>query len=169
MLQLGQKVVYGVHGVCAIVEIEVRSINRNKVEYYVLEPIDQQGTRFYVPAHNAAAVAKLKPLLTKEGLDALIISEAANADAWIVDENQRKQRYRELIVSGDRAALIAMVHTLHKQKQIQLESGRKFHLCDENFMRDAQKLLSSEFSLVLGIPASEVVTYIEEKLKQFQR
>lgn len=164
MLQLGDRVVYGVHGVCCIVDIEQRTIDRKKAEYYVLEPLDQPGAKFYIPTHNQIAVSKLRPLLSAQELDALLLSPEARADAWITDENHRKQRYRELINSGDRVALICMIRSLHKHKEAQLAAGRKFHLCDENFLKDAQKLLSSEFSVVLNIPASAVGAYIESKL-----
>lgn len=164
MYQCGDQVVYGIHGVCKILDLELRKVDRNKVEYYVLSPLDQPDARFYVPTQNQAAVAKLRPILTREALNALLQSENAGKDTWIADENQRKQRYRELISSGDRAALICMVRTLHKHKAEQLASGRKFHLCDENFLRDAQKLLSSEFSLVLNIHPDEVGTYIQNAM-----
>lgn len=164
MFKCGQQVVYGSHGVCQILQMETKNVDRKKVEYYVLEPMDQPDARFYVPAHNEAALAKLRPILSKQELDDLLVSEDADRNAWINDENQRKQRYRELITSGDRAALISMVRSLYQHKLAQQAAGRKFHLCDENFMRDAEKLLSSEFSLVLGIPASDVGSYIESKL-----
>lgn len=164
MLQLGDRVVYGVHGVCCILDIEQRTIDRKKAEYYVLEPLDQPGAKFYIPTHNQIAVSKLRPLLSAQELDALLLSPEARADVWITDENHRKQRYRELINSGDRVALICMIRSLHKHKAAQLAAGRKFHLCDENFLKDAQKLLSSEFSVVLNIPASDVGAYIDSKL-----
>ena len=94
----------------------------------------------------------------------LLTSEDTRRDCWIADENQRKQKYRELINSGDRASLISMIRSLYQHRQSQLEAGRKIHQCDEIFLRDARKLLSSEFSLVLGIPLSEANTYIDEKL-----
>lgn len=164
VLQVGTRVVYGIHGVCSIIDVEVRTVDRKKVEYFVLEPIEQPGARFFVPTHNQAALSKLRPLLTTEELEVLLASEATHCDCWIPDENQRKQKYRELINSGDRATLIGMIRSLHRHRQVQLAAGRKFHLCDENFLRDAEKLLSSEFSLILGIPQAEVGAYIEKKL-----
>ncbi|MBQ5866509.1 MAG: CarD family transcriptional regulator [Oscillospiraceae bacterium] len=166
MLQIGSQVVYGIHGVCRILELEVRTVDRKKVEYFVLEPREQPGARFYVPAHNQAALAKLRPLLTPEALNGLLESEEAHRDCWIPEENLRKQKYRELINGADRAALISMVRVLYKHRESQLAAGRKFHLCDENFLRDAQKLLISEFSMVLGIPQPEVKAYIEKKLHE---
>ena len=164
MFQQGCQVVYGMHGVCTIIGIETRTINHNAVEYYVLEPVKESGDRYYVPTQNPAAVAKLRAILTKEQLDTLLSSPEVTVDAWITDENQRKQCYRELITSGDRAALLSMVKALHIHKEAQLAQGRRLHLCDENFLRDAEGLLSGEFSLVLGITPNEVGSYIQNAI-----
>lgn len=164
MLQQGSYVVYGIHGVCVILGYEIRSNGKSKTEYCVLEPVKQPDDRYYVPTQNAAAIAKLRPVLTKEQLEELLQSPEASLDAWIPDENTRKQRYRELITSGDRAALISMVKTLHIHRQNQLSLGRKFHLCDENFLRDAEGLLSAEFALVLNISPNEVGKYIQDAI-----
>lgn len=166
MYKQGQTVVYGIHGVCTIIALEKQLVNRKRVEYFVLEPVEQPGARFYVPTQNEAALAKLRPLMTKEALNALLLSNEVLRDSWIPDENQRKQRYRELINNTDIAALISMVRTLHIQKKEQLSAGRKFHLCDENFMKDAQKLLTSEFSVVLGIEPKEIAEYIHEIIEK---
>ena len=163
MFQIGNRVVYGIHGICTIVGVELRSVDRKKVEYFVLEPVEQPGARYYVPTGNQAALAKLKHVLTAGELEQLLSSKDARADCWIADENLRKQKYRQLINSGDRAALISMVRTLHDHKKAQLAAGWKFHLSDENFLRDAEKLLNAEFSLVLNIPVGKVAEYIITK------
>ena len=165
MFQEGSLVVYGIHGVCKVLGTEIRKADRSCVEYFVLEPVKQSEDRYYVPSQNPAAVSKMRPLLSKEQLDALLSSSEVAKDAWIADENQRKQRYRELITSGDRAALLSMAKALHIHKEEQAALGRRLHLCDENFLRDAENLLSGEFSLVLGIAPSEVGAYIKNKIQ----
>lgn len=168
MYQIGDLVVYGIHGVCRITEQEVKVINRKKVEYYVLEPQNLERARFYVPTQNEAALKKLCPVLTKQELEHLLSSDELSQDAWIADENQRKLYYRELIGRGDRTELIRMVRTLHLHREKQLALGRKFHLCDENFLRDAEKLLSSEISIVLNISPGEVPGYMQKTLEKNQ-
>ncbi len=160
MFQIGDRVVYGIHGICRILDQEERQVERKRIKYFALEPLDQPGTRYYVPAENPVALAKLRHIISREELEALLSSAEIRKYCWITDENQRKQRYRELIIGGDRSALLAMIHTLHQHKKEQVAAGRKFHLCDENFLRDAQKLLEAEFSLVLEIQPSEVGAYI---------
>lgn len=165
MYQIGDHVVYGIHGVCCIRETEERIVDRKRVEYYVLEPIDGSGTRYLIPTGNQAALGKLQPVLSREALEALLHSDEVRADAWIADEGQRKQTYRELINSGDRAALIRMVGTLRRHREAQVAAGRKFHLCDDNFLRDAERLLVSEAAIVLETDQEQAKQYIRTKLE----
>ena len=165
MFQVGDQVVYGIHGVCSIHGIDVQRVNRKRVEYYILVPLNQPDARFLVPTQNQAALSKLRPLLSRQQIDDLLTLEQINSCSWIEDENQRKQQYRELINSGDCAGLIGMIRLLYRHKEHQLSQGRKFHMCDENFLRDDEKLLASEFSYVLNIPSNEVGQYIQDHLK----
>lgn len=160
MFDVGDLVVYGIHGVCRIAELQVQIVSRKKVEYYVLEPVSQATSRFFVPSQNDVAVSKLRPILSKEDIEALLRGEESRRDCWIEDENQRKQYYKEIIVSGDRGALISMLRALNKHKLLQAETGKKFHISDANFMRDAEKVIYSEFSLVLNIPYEQIEAYI---------
>lgn len=164
MYQPGDRVVYGSHGVCVIQEQEQRRVDRKLVTYLVLEPVGQEGARYLVPAHNAVAMSKLSPILSEEGLQALLADPAGMKDGWVNDENHRKQLYRELIGSGDRLRLVQMVRTLYRHKSRLAASGKRCHLCDENFLRDAERLLSSEVAIVLDTDPEQARAYLREKL-----
>lgn len=166
MYQIGEQVVYGVHGVCRVVDQEERVIDRKRVVYLALEPVGQDGSRYLVPTHNAAAMGKVKAMLSQEEFSKLMDSEEVRADGWIRDENLRKQTYRELISSGDHVRLMQMVRTLYRHKAAQSAAGRKVHLCDDNFLRDAEKLLTGEVSVVMGLDPEQARQYIRNKLKE---
>ena len=104
-------------------------------------------------------------MLTVSEMEELFQSDAIARDGWVKDENQRKQLYRELICSTDRAALMAMVRTLYRQKASLIGSGKKFHQCDENFLRDAEKRLASELEYVLNTDFDQAKNYLRQKLK----
>ena len=165
MYQLGDKVVYGSHGVCCVVGQEERVIDKRNVTYLALEPMGQGGSRFLVPTHNAVAMSKLRHMLTREELDTLLQSQEIRTDAWIRDENMRKQAYREMISGGDRQKLLSMIQTLYRHKAAQQSAGKNVHLCDENFLRDAEKLLVSEIAMVLELEPDQAKQYLREKLK----
>lgn len=165
MFQVGDQVIYGVHGVCCVVDQEERVIDRKHLTYLALEPVGQDGSRYLVPTHNSAAMAKLQRMLTPEQLTELFASPEIREDGWIRDENQRKQTYRELISSGDRRKLMKMVRTLYRHKTEQTAAGKKIHQCDDNFLRDAEKLLSGEVAIVLGMEYDQARSYLREQLK----
>ena len=164
--QVGDLVDYGAHGVCRIIDFTQQTIDRKKKDFYVLEPLSQDGMRIYFPADNPAVLDKLRGLLDTEALHQFLSSDEIRECCWIEDENQRKQRYQELISSGDRISLLQMIHTLQEHKKVQLAQGRKFHLCDENFLRDAIKLLDAEFAVVLDIQPEDVGPYIMNELNK---
>ena len=54
-----------------------------------------------------------------------------------------------------------MLKALDAHKLNQAELGKKFHITDSNFMRDAEKMIYSEFSFVLEIPYEQIEAYIQ--------
>lgn len=164
MFQIGDRVLYGIHGICRVTAQEEQRVDKKRVSYLVLEPEGQPGARYLVPTHNAAAMGKLHEMLSREELECLLSSENVRTDGWISDENRRKEAYRELITAGDRIKLLQMVHALYLHKTSQLAAGRKVHLCDDNFLRDAEKLLCSEIAAVMQLEPDDAKRYLREKL-----
>lgn len=154
---------YGSHGICKVISIESRNVNRKNIDYYVLEPLEQSGTRYYIPIKNDTAVHKLKRVLSAGELEQLLNSQNSRQEIWIEDEAERKQAYRRLIQGEDRAALLAMIRLLQHHKKYLHDLGRKLHQCDETFLRDAEKIIGEEISFVLGIPKENIAEHIAKK------
>lgn len=153
-------VVYGSHGVCTVALIEEKIIDHKPVQYYVLSPLTQPGAMYYVPMHNAAAVSKMRLPLTRDEVLAMLRDNAPDMSAWITEENQRKFRYRELIAYTDPKAVYGMVSLLRQHRDAQLSQGKKFHICDANFLKDGENLLVNEISFVLGIDRAEAMNML---------
>ncbi len=164
MFQIGDKVVYGVHGICVVVDEEHRRVDGKNVVYLSLEPVGQSGSKFLVPTHNPAAMAKLRPMLTAEQAENLLALIGVELEPWIQEENRRKQLYRELIASGDCHKLMRMVGIIYQHKASQSAAGRKLHMCDENFMRDAERLLVTEISAVLERDPQDIKQVLRQRL-----
>ena len=165
MYEIGQRVLYGIHGVCRIISVESMRFGKQRAKYYVLEPSNQPGARFYVPVANETAVAKLRPLLTQQELLDLLHCDRVRNALWIENENERKLYYREIINSGDREGLISVIGALHRHRQEQVAAGKKFHQSDENFLTDAQKLLNAEFAQVFCLEPKAVNAFIQKELE----
>lgn len=164
MYKTGELLLYACHGVCRFLGTEERVIHQKRVPYCILEPLEQAGMKCYVPMANATAMGKIRRLLSREELEQLLHDKRLRGDSWIADENQRKQAYRSMISSGDRTALISMVHALYLHKENQRQLGRRLHTCDDQFLHDAQKILDTEFSVVLNIPQEQVGSYVRSAM-----
>ena len=166
MFEKGQWVLYGIHGVCRVIGTEKQLVNRKRTEFLVLEPLSRGESRFYLPIGNPTALSKLKTVLSAQELTDLLASPEIREYTWIYDEGQRKQTYKDLINSGDRPMLLRMVSTLYRYRDEQAAAGRKFHLCDENFLRDAEKLLASEIALVLEMTPEDARNHLRTQLQE---
>ena len=164
MFVAGDRVLYGSHGVCRVMALEERKIDRKLVTYLALEPEGQAGSSYLVPTHNAAAMAKLSPILSREELESLLTSDVIRGGDWVEDGNQRKLLYRELISSGDRVKLLQMICALYRHKEARLAEGKKFHQSDDGFLRDAERLIASEIACVMELDPQQAKAYLKEKL-----
>ena len=165
MYQTGEYVVYGIQGVCRVIGTEKQLVNRKRIEYLVLEPLARGESRYYLPTQNPTAMKKLQPLLSRQEMDELMSSQEISRDRWIREENLRKQYYRDLMSGGTRTAMLQMLRALYRHRNEQEAAGKKFHQCDDNFLRDAEKLLCSEISLVMECDAEQAKQYLRNHLK----
>ena len=164
MYQVGSHVIYGIQGVCKVAGTEIRKEKGKVTEYLILESMEKTELRYYLPTNNEAAMGKLKAVLQPQEMIQTLASDEIRKDCWIREENQRKQYYRDLISQGDRVSILRMIYSLYKHKHQQLETGRKFHQCDDNFLRDAERLLSGEIALVLELSDIAALEYLRKEL-----
>lgn len=165
MYVAGDRVLYGSHGVCQVVALEDRKVDRKMVTYLVLEPEGQPGARFLVPTHNEKAMCKLSPVLNEQQLETLLVSPEIREPLWESAENLRKNLYRDVLSSGDRVQVLRMIHTLYMHKQTRLAEGKKFHQSDDNFLRDGERLMASEIGSVLQMEPTQARDLLREKLQ----
>jgi CarD family transcriptional regulator len=133
--------------------------------YYVLKPVFGNSFTLYVPFGNENLEAKMKCLLSADEIRKFI-GEMPNEDpVWIEDENERKEFYKEALSSGDRSSLVRIIKSVFLRRRELNVAGRKLHMSDEQFMRDAEKILYDEFAYVLGIRQEDVLPFILAQLE----
>ena len=165
MSRLGETVLYGTEGVCKVAEICKMKVGSKREEYYVLKPIHREGATVFVPVANEALLAKMRPVLSKEEIDALIDSVNGEAFVWIEDHAERKTEFQRILVGGDRRELLGMIRCLYLRRQQLTETGKRLRTNDDQMLRDAEKLLNDEFALVLNISQQEVPEYIRARVE----
>ena len=159
-----QYVCYGVNGVCRIEDIRsVPDLGAHTL-FYVLKPIMDQNSVYYIPTDNERLVSRLRMPLTREEIDATVDSIKDAPIRWIGDRAQRLEQCRTALRECDVRRLLLMVGMLYLQKQKLSEENKRLSATDEALLRDAEKLTENEFSFVLGLNADAVGPYIRRRL-----
>jgi len=165
MYGIGMYVIYRNSGVCEIKDIIKKEFRDKVMEYYVLKPVHNKNAEIMVPTHNAELVAKMRKVLNKDQIMAIIRQMPNEEMIWIANEDERKEKYKQIIAEGDRIQLVQLIKTLYLHKEKQKKSGRKLHIADEKILKEAEHMLYDEFAFVLDLSANEVVPFIMGQLK----
>lgn len=165
MFQVNDVVIYGSLGVCEIISIDDRKIDGTIKKYFVLRPNNDKNATFYVPTWNEKAWRKMRKVMTKEEVNALIDSMPRTSPAWIENESERKEAYKKILASGDQSAMISMVQALFIHKREREAAGKRLHVSDEHFMKDAEQLLYNEWQYVLNVDKTGLMDYIFSRIE----
>lgn len=141
MFQIGDKVVYPVHGAGVIEAIETRMILGEEKNYYVLS-IPTSSMKVLVPLENADAMG-IRYIIDEEDvasvLDVLKGPESPLVDKW----NYRYRLNMDKLKSGDIYEVAEVVRNLSLRDMVKTLSGGEKRLLDQ-----AKDILVSELVLV---------------------
>ena len=164
MFEIGEKVLYSVNGVCEITDITEKTFGKTVMRYYVLKPVYNESSTLFVPVDNENLVRKMKKLMTKPELDNMLNNVSKNETTWNDNEVQRKEEFRQTISFGNISDILIQLKAVWLHRIKQSEKGRKLHITDEVFLRDAEKLIKEEIATVIGVSQDEVIPYVKDKI-----
>ena len=162
MYSIGEKVVYGMTGVCEIIDIRplngMKGAQKNRL-YYVLKPLYQNGT-IYAPADSDKVY--LRPVMEREEAQRLIkLIPSIKAEAYNNSNLQLlAEHYKQMLNTHDSETLIELTMSIYAKKQYAEQQNRKFGQVDEAFMKQAEELLFGELAIALGMDKADVPDYI---------
>ena len=167
MYQIGDLVVYGSVGVMTVVDRREEELLGVRKEYYLLSEYGRDGSSVtYVPCDSERLVSLMRPILTREEIDVTVAGARELPDMeWKPDNRSRTDLFKGVLESGDRAAILTMIRSIHRSGLRRAAIGKKNFLTDENFMKKAERLIAAEFSLSLGITEADVLELIEREVK----
>ena len=158
---VGECVVYKSNGICLIKDVQQRKFAGTVRDYYVLEAVFDRHSTWYVPTDSAELVSSMDHLLSVDEIDTLIDRvEREEDDPWDDDYRRRTEAFGAIIKGGDRAKILALLKSLSLRKEEAEKNRRKLYVSDERILHSAEKMITEEFSYVLGIRRDEVASYI---------
>ena len=156
MFNVGDKIVYPMHGAGVIDAIEEKDILGEKQSYYILKMPGE--VKVMVPIAKAEEIG-VRNVIDKSSADKVI--SVLEQDETAMDKNWNK-RYRdnmEKMKSGDAYEIADVVRNLSfKQKEKGLSTGEK------KMLNNAKQILVSELVLAEHASQEEVEQLVENKI-----
>lgn len=164
MYSVGDYVVKANSGVCRIEDIlhlDISSADKNRL-YYLLVPQEDREAKLYVPVDGKP----LRSVLSEEEAWKIIERIPDIDAAWIVNDKQREQEYKEALKSCDPELLVSIIKNIYIRKKNRHEQGKKSTSVDERYFRLAEQALYSELAFALGRGQKEIYQIIVEMINK---
>lgn len=158
MFKVDDYIMYGRTGVCKVIDItNERFINGEERKYYVLSGIhnnnNNNNTIIKIPLDNTKI--PMRKIISKGDVTSLI-NDMSNMEAlWIDDERKRSNKFKTMLKSGKCEDLIELISNKRYFK--------KLNKADKEIIKEAERLVSEEFAIILNISPKEVNSYISSK------
>ena len=164
MWKIGEIILYGTQGLCKIEDISVRDFLGQTQEYYVLGPVSDMKSTFYVPVSNEVLCGRMRKLLTKELAYDLILSLPHLQAPWIENDKLRANEFKALIESGDREKTASVLRAIWLKKGDLEKVGKKLRASDQSIFEKGEKILFDEFCFIFSLDKNGVLSMIEKTL-----
>lgn len=164
MFKINQTILYGSHGICKIGDITEQIFRNESKKYYILHPVNNPTSTIYVPVDNKSLTDKMRTLLSESEIYELIKSMPDADSEWIENKNERAEHFRSVLQTADRREIIKLIKTIYIHREQLHSIGKKLNSSDEQFFKEAEKVIYDEFALVLNIKREQVLPFIMNQL-----
>lgn len=164
MYQIGDVIIYSVHGLCQIDDICEKTVSGVTRTYYVMHPLGDDNLVISCPV-DSKDVLMLETMDRQEAENILRSFEQPGID-WVDDYRQRSTSFKEIIKSGDRETIAKIANTM-LVKNAELQSNRKnLYEADRKMLADIQNILYAELALTLETSVEEIVARIDQMIEE---
>ncbi len=165
MFNNGDFVIKSGSGICRIhdtVELDLFDDGNIRL-YYIVIPVEDKGSRLYVPTDSCAN--NIRHVLNETQALDVIRSIPSIKALEFENEKQRELKYKEAVKSCEPETLVAILKSMNARRNMRLEQGKKSFAIDEHFFKLAQNNLYSELAFALGKEKHEMEALLNDILE----
>lgn len=157
---VGEYVMYKSGEICRIEDIRTEDFaGMGEKEYYVLRQNGEMNSVMYIPV-NGRDESAMRHVLNAEEIDAVIDDNGEYSELWIDDLKSRVTAFEQILRNGDRAEILWIIKRLSAYRDEAAKNKKKLYAGDERVLASAERIITGEFSFVLGINREDVMPYI---------
>ncbi|MDU5806301.1 MAG: CarD family transcriptional regulator [Peptoniphilus harei] len=158
MFNIGDKIVYPMHGAGEIVAIEEREILGDVHKYYIMRlPIND--LKVMVPVKNAEEIG-VRDISDTETMETVLKALSSEEEISMPKNWNRRYRYNlDKIKSGDLTEIADVVRCLEN-----LDREKSLSTGERKILTEAKQIIVSEMVLVFGKNVEEVTKLIDDAI-----
>ncbi len=153
--QVGDKVVYPMHGAGVVESIEEKEILGKKQEYYVLN-FPMGGVKVMVPTQNVEQIG-LRQVISKDEIDKVMDILSGEETKMPANWSKRYRLNMNRIKSGDIYEIAAVVRNLTLR-----DKDRGLSNAERKMLNSARQILISELALSKGAAQEEIKAMVDK-------
>ncbi|SFC80768.1 CarD family transcriptional regulator [Butyrivibrio sp. YAB3001] len=149
MLNIGECVIYGSHGLCKVRDILVPSFlerGKEKLYYMMISAVDV-GSVLYVPVEGAED--KIREVISADYAEGLIDDIEEAPETELPEGKKAEPAIMAIIKRNTAYEMMGLVKSLHKIKSHREAEGKKFATLNEKYLNMAEKILYTELAFSL--------------------
>lgn len=155
MYDIGDKVVYPMHGAGVIEGVEEREILGEKQSYFVLRfPVGDM--KVMIPTANVEQIG-IRPVISKDEVDKVIELLTADKTKMSTNWNKRYRKNMERIKTGDIYEVADVVKNLMLR-----DKDKALSTAERKMLTNARHILISELVLSKDADETEITTMVDE-------
>ncbi|SCY44565.1 CarD family transcriptional regulator [Butyrivibrio sp. INlla14] len=164
MLNIGECVIYGSHGLCKVREILVPSfLERGKEkQYYMMISAVDAGSVLYVPVEGAED--KIREVISADYAEGLIDDIEGTPEIELPEGKKAEPAILDIIKRNVAEEMMGLVKALRRIKATREAEGKKFAMLNEKYLNMAEKLLYTELAFSLETEKDVVKRRVLEEL-----
>lgn len=156
-MEIGDRVVYPMHGAGEVVGVEENEVGGVKQSYYILR-MPMGNLKLMLPVDKIEEIG-IRGVIGKEQLDAVAEVLTARADRSVGSWNRRFHATLDRLKSGDIFEVAAVARNLSRQNL-----KRKISSGEHRLMDLSRQILISELVYVFGTTIEEVTAWVDEHI-----
>jgi CarD family transcriptional regulator len=164
MFNIGDVVIYSLHGLSRIDNICEKTISNVTKTYYVLHPLDQANLTISAPVDSDKVV--VQKLMDPEEAKEILQSFKQPGASWIENSNHRYRQYQDIVRTGYQKEIAKIVNTLmRKDLELHLEH-KKMHDQDRKILDPIQNVLFKELAMSMDTTFEKISEQVNSLIKQ---
>ena len=164
MFNIGDTIIYSVHGLCQIDDICEKTYSDVTRNYYVLHPLSQANLTISVPVDNDKVI--MLKTMNREQAEEILQSFNKPGIPWVEDVKKRKLQYNNVVKTGDRREIAKIANSLmRKSFEYSLDKKRMYDQ-DRRLLSTIQDLLFKELANSLDTSFEDIFAQVDGMIQK---